>query len=106
MRLLIGGSITVKAVAEEMGEASRQVPCEFVVGTGDAKIAFDHRFLADVLDLPLSTIELGVSKHSAPGVFRSPDAPAWVEVLMPMAVRWGDEKVEAPAEAQEAEANG
>ena len=88
VRLLIGGdSIAVTAKAEEMGEATREIACITVKG-GKAKIAFDCRFLSDVLALRLETIELGVSEHSAPGVFKSPDAPTWVHVLMPMAVQW------------------
>lgn len=88
LRIFANGAVKLTAKAEEMG--SYTVEIEEATSEGEGYVAFDARFLADVLAvLPKDdTVALRLSTPSSPGVFRSEMVPGYTHVLMPMFVQW------------------
>lgn len=81
------GKLTVSSKAEELGENKSEIDAK-VKGDG-AKVAFDARFLLDVLSvLDKGEVTLGTTTPSSPGVFRSEAHPGYTHVVMPMFVQW------------------
>jgi DNA polymerase-3 subunit beta len=78
--------LTVSARAEEMGTFETVVPA---LAEGEAKIAFNWKFLDELAAvLPEGPVVLRVTNPSSPGLFWSPGAPAYQQVIMPMFVQW------------------
>ncbi len=81
------GQLSLSARAEDLGDNEGEIDAE-VEGV-DAKIAFNSRYLAEVLDvLGKGKIALEVTTPSNPGVLRPVDIEGYVHVVMPMFVQW------------------
>ena len=94
MRLAVDGSsdeerskLTISAKAEEVGEHTEDVDAQ--IEGNDAKIAFNSKYVIDVLDvLQSDDIALEVTSPSSPGVIRPVGDDRYVHVVMPMFVAW------------------
>jgi DNA polymerase-3 subunit beta len=81
------GKIQVISKAEEIGDNQGELDAK--VEGPDSKIAFNSKYLLDVLGI-LGTEDavLDVTTPSNPGVFRSGESDEYVHVIMPMFVQW------------------
>ena len=94
LRLAVDGSsdeerskLTISAKAEEVGEHTEDVDAQ--IEGNDAKIAFNSKYVIDVLDvLQSDDIALEVTSPSSPGVIRPVGDDRYVHVVMPMFVAW------------------
>ncbi len=94
LRLVVDGSsederskLTISAKAEEIGEHTEDV--DAAIEGNDAKIAFNSKYVIDVLDvLQSEEIALEVTSPSSPGVVRPVGDDGYVHVVMPMFVAW------------------
>ncbi len=83
-----GGQLKVSARSEEVGDNSDELDIDQLEGE-DAKIAFNARYLIDVVNvLGRGKVALEVTNSSSPGVFRPADSDRYVHVVMPMYVQW------------------
>jgi DNA polymerase-3 subunit beta len=81
------GKMTVSARSEELGEDVGEI--DAVVEGGEAKIAFNGKYLTDVLSvLHESRVALEATSPSSPGVLRPVGVDNYVHVVMPMFVQW------------------
>ncbi len=81
------GKITVSAKAEEVGSNVNEI--DAMVDGEEAKIAFNAKYLSDVLGvLHQSQVALEVTTPSSPGVIRPIGVDNYVHVIMPMFVQW------------------
>ena len=81
------GSLQVLARAEEVGENSAEMDAE--VEGGEAKIAFNAKYLMDVLGvIDTDNVALEVTTPSSPGVLRPSNMENYIHVIMPMFVQW------------------
>ncbi len=81
------GKITVSARAEEVGD--NQSDLDAIVEGEEAKIAFNSKYLIDVLNiLEQEQVALETTSSSSPGVFRPIGAENYLYVVMPMFVQW------------------
>jgi DNA polymerase-3 subunit beta len=87
IRLQIGqGQLSISARADEIGNNEGQIDAEI---EGDAsKIAFNSRYLSDVLGALSGKVELQMTSPSSQGVFRPVGETDYVHVVMPMFVQW------------------
>ncbi|MBM3949698.1 MAG: DNA polymerase III subunit beta [SAR202 cluster bacterium] len=82
-----GGKVAISSRAEEVGENKGEIDAK-VEGT-DSKIAFNSKYLAEVLDvLGTGEVALETTSPSSPGVLRPVDKTGYVHVVMPMFVQW------------------
>ncbi|MXZ45690.1 MAG: hypothetical protein F4Z08_01640 [Chloroflexi bacterium] len=82
------GRLLVSARAEEIGTNEGEI--DGIVEGDEAKIAFNGRYLTDVLQaVATERGALETSSPSSPGVFRPVGDDAFVHVVMPMFVQWG-----------------
>ncbi len=87
------GRLSISSRAEEVGDNQGEI--DAAVQGAEAKIAFNSKYLAEVLDvLGKGTVALETTTPSSPGVLR-PVEPAdaesraeYVHVVMPMFVQW------------------
>ncbi|WP_343386079.1 DNA polymerase III subunit beta [Candidatus Amarobacter glycogenicus] len=85
------GQLTISARADEIGDNEGKVDARV---EGDAsKIAFNSRYLQDVLNVLSGSVALEMTSPSSQGVFRPVDEngisePGYVHVVMPMFVQW------------------
>ena len=83
-----GGQLKVSARSEEVGDNLDELDIDQMDGD-DAKIAFNVRYLMDILNvLGRGKVALEVTNSSSPGVFRPADSDRYVHVVMPMYVQW------------------
>jgi len=81
------GKMTVSARSEEIGDDIGEI--DAVVEGEEAKIAFNGKYLGDVLGvLKESQVALEITNPSSPGVIRPMGADNYVHVVMPMFVQW------------------
>jgi DNA polymerase-3 subunit beta len=81
------GKITISARADEIGDNIGEV--DALVDGEAAKIAFNARYLADVLSVvKQAQVSLEVSTPSNPGVIRPVGTDNYDHVVMPMFVQW------------------
>ena len=81
------GAVKVIARAEEVGANENEV--EAAVEGDETKIAFNSKFLSDVLNvIEGDDVKLETTTPSSPGVFRSPKHHNYTHVVMPMFVQW------------------
>jgi len=81
------GAVKVIARAEEVGANENEV--EASVEGDETKIAFNSKFLSDVLNvIEGDDVKLETTTPSSPGVFRSPKHENYTHVVMPMFVQW------------------
>lgn len=96
-----GGKLTISSRAEEVGENTGELEAQ--VEGQEAKIAFNSKYLTDVLNIMGSDeVSLEMTTSSSPGVLRPVTTPAkgsgraragepagtYVHVVMPMFVQW------------------
>ena len=91
IRLLISnqesGKLKIISRAEEVGSNENNIQAD--VNGDDSKVAFNSRFLLDVLNVfDSENIILETNTPSSPGVFKSLDNPGYTHVIMPMFVQW------------------
>ena len=81
------GRLLVTARAEEVGNNEGEI--DAMVEGEEAKIAFNGRYLHDVLDvLDSDRVAIETSSSSSPGVLRPVGDDSYVHVVMPMFVQW------------------
>jgi len=87
---LTPGKITVSAQAEEVGGNVSEI--DALVDGEEAKIAFNVKYLSDVLSVlrqdETAQVALEVTTPSSPGVIRPIGVDNYVHVIMPMFVQW------------------
>jgi DNA polymerase-3 subunit beta len=82
-----GGSVAISSRAEEMGDNKGIV--EAKVEGDESKIAFNARFLTDVLSVMRGDdVVIETTTASSPGLFRSDKLTGYSHVIMPMYVQW------------------
>ncbi|MBI2764828.1 MAG: DNA polymerase III subunit beta [Chloroflexi bacterium] len=84
------GELKVSARADEIGDNEGKIDCEI---SGDSsKIAFNSRYLQDVLNALSGKVALEMTSPSSQGVFRpivaEGESADYVHVVMPMFVQW------------------
>ena len=81
------GKLTISARSEEIGDDVGEI--DAVVEGEEAKIAFNGRYLIDVLSvLHESQVALETTNPNSPGVIRPVGTDNYVHVVMPMFVQW------------------
>jgi DNA polymerase-3 subunit beta len=81
------GKMTVAARSEEIGDDVGEM--DAVIEGEEAKIAFNGKYLADVLGvLHEEQVALEITTPSSPGVIRPVGVDNYVHVIMPMFVQW------------------
>jgi DNA polymerase-3 subunit beta len=81
------GKLTIAARSEEIGDDVGEI--DAVVEGEEAKIAFNGKYLIDVLGvLSEPQVALEVTSPSSPGVIRPLGVDNYVHVVMPMFVQW------------------
>ncbi len=81
------GKLTVSARAEEIGDNVGEI--DALIDGEPAKIAFNSRYLADVLSVLRQTqVALEITTPSSPGVLRPIGVDNYLHVVMPMFVQW------------------
>jgi DNA polymerase-3 subunit beta len=84
---LTPGKVAVSARAEEIGDNVSEI--DALVDGGEAKRAFNAKYLADVLGvLHQKQVALEITTPSSPGVIRPVGVDNYVHVVMPMFVQW------------------
>jgi DNA polymerase-3 subunit beta len=81
------GKLSISARSEEIGEDTGEI--DTVVQGDEAKIAFNGKYLMDVLSvLKENQVALEMTTPSSPGVFKPVGADNYLHVIMPMFVQW------------------
>jgi len=81
------GKLTVSARAEEIGDNVGEI--DALVDGEAAKIAFNSKYLADVLNVLRQTqVALEITTPSSPGIIRPVGIDNYIHVVMPMFVQW------------------
>jgi len=81
------GKLTVSARSEEIGDDVGEIDAK--VDGEEAKIAFNGRYLTDVLSvLKEAQVALEITNPSSPGVIRPVGVDNYLHVVMPMFVQW------------------
>ena len=81
------GSLVVSARAEEIGDDQGEIDAE--VDGPDSKIAFNSKYLTDVLAVfGKGQVALETNNPSSPGLLRPLDDSEFIHVVMPMFVQW------------------
>ena len=81
------GKMTISARSEEIGEDIGEI--DAVVEGTEAKIAFNGKYLTDVLNVLKETqVSLETTNPSSPGIIRPVGNENYVHVVMPMFVQW------------------
>jgi DNA polymerase-3 subunit beta len=81
------GKIAVSARSEEIGDDVGEI--DATVEGDDAKIAFNGKYLTDVLSvLKEAQVALETTSPSSPGLIRPVGADNYTHVVMPMFVQW------------------
>ncbi len=84
---LTPGKLIISARSEEIGDDVGEI--DTMVDGGESKIAFNGRYLIDVLGvLREQQVALETTNPSSPGVIRPVGVDNYVHVVMPMFVQW------------------
>jgi len=84
---LTPGKMTISARSEEIGDDQGEI--DAIVQGNEAKIAFNGKYLTDVLNvLKEAQVTLETSSPSSPGVIRPVGTDNYTHVVMPMFVQW------------------
>ncbi|MDP6501716.1 MAG: DNA polymerase III subunit beta [Dehalococcoidales bacterium] len=84
---LTPGKLTISARSEEIGDDVGEI--DAVVEGEEAKIAFNGKYLTDVLGaIRESKVALEITNPSSPGVIRPEGVDNYIHVIMPMFVQW------------------
>jgi DNA polymerase-3 subunit beta len=82
------GKAIISARSEEVGDNRGEIDAESLEG-GESKIAFNSRYLQDVLSvLERGKVALETTTPSSPGVFKPTGDDNYIHVVMPMFVQW------------------
>jgi len=82
-----GGTVTISSRAEELGDNTGEI--EAAVEGEEGKIAFNSRYLSDVLAvLGKDKVAMEMTTSSSPGVIKPVDSDNYIHVVMPMFVQW------------------
>jgi DNA polymerase-3 subunit beta len=82
------GKAIISARSEEVGDNRGEIDTESLEG-GESKIAFNSRYLQDVLSvLERGKVALETTTPSSPGVFKPTGDDDYIHVVMPMFVQW------------------
>ena len=83
------GKLRISSRAEEVGENQGEIDATVEAAEGESKIAFNSRYLSEVLDVMGSgEVALETTSPSSPGVLRQIGRDSYVHVVMPMFVQW------------------
>ncbi len=80
------GKLVISARADEVGDNEGEIDVK--VEGEPSKIAFNSRYLADVLGVLEGEVRLETTSPSSQGVFRPAEEDGYVHVVMPMFVQW------------------
>jgi len=81
------GTVTISSRAEELGDNTGEIEAD--VEGSEGKIAFNSRYLSDVLAvLGKDKVAMEMTTSSSPGVIRPVDNDNYIHVVMPMFVQW------------------
>jgi DNA polymerase-3 subunit beta len=81
------GKLSISARSEEIGEDTGEI--DTVVQGAEAKIAFNGKYLMDVLGvLKESQVAIEMTTPSSPGLFKPVGVDNYLHVIMPMFVQW------------------
>ena len=81
------GRVSISSRAEELGDNQGEIDAQ--LEGEEAKIAFNSKYLAEVLDvLGAGEVALETTTSSSPGVIRPLNNEGYVHVVMPMFVQW------------------
>jgi len=81
------GKMTISARSEELGDDVGEI--DAIIEGEEAKIAFNGKYLADVLGVLHETqVALETANPSSPGVIRPVGVDNYIHVIMPMFVQW------------------
>jgi DNA polymerase-3 subunit beta len=84
---LTPGKVTISARSEEIGDDVGEI--DAIVEGEEAKIAFNGKYLSDVLGVLHETqVALEITNPSSPGVVRPVGVDNYIHVVMPMFVQW------------------
>jgi DNA polymerase-3 subunit beta len=84
---LTPGKMTISARSEEIGDDVGEI--DAIVQGGEAKIAFNGKYLTDVLNcVKEAQVSLETTSPSSPGVIKPVGTDNYVHVVMPMFVQW------------------
>jgi DNA polymerase III subunit beta len=84
---LTPGKMTISARSEEIGDDEGEIPA--IVQGGEAKIAFNGKYLTDVLSvIKEAQVSLETTSPSSPGVLKPVGSDNYTHVVMPMFVQW------------------
>ena len=83
---VLPGKLSVSAKAEETGGTDSEI--DATVDGEAARIAFNSKYLQDVLGVMEGQIALETSSPSLPGVLRPVGTDNYIHVVMPMFVQW------------------
>jgi DNA polymerase-3 subunit beta len=84
---LTPGKMSISARSEEIGDDEGEI--DAIVQGGDAKIAFNGKYLTDVLNvIKEAQVALEITSPSSPGVLKPVGSDNYVHVVMPMFVQW------------------
>ena len=86
-----GGKMVISARSEEVGDNEDVIDVAELESEddGESKIAFNSRYLLDVLSvLERGRVAIETTTSSSPGVFKPTDSDDYVHVVMPMFVQW------------------
>jgi len=84
---LTPGKVTISARSEEIGDDVGEI--DAIVEGEEAKIAFNGKYLTDVLSVLGETqVALETTNPSSPGVIRPVGVDNYLHVIMPMFVQW------------------
>ena len=82
-----GGKLSISSRAEELGDNQGEIDAS--VEGDESKIAFNSKYLSEVLDvLGSGEIALETTTSSSPGVIRPLSKEGYIHVVMPMFVQW------------------
>jgi DNA polymerase-3 subunit beta len=81
------GKLTISSRSEEVGDNTGEVEAE--VEGEEGKIAFNSRYLSDVLGvIGKDKVAMEMTTSSSPGVIKPVDGDSYIHVVMPMFVQW------------------
>lgn len=84
---LTPGKVTISARSEEIGDDVGEI--DAIVEGDEAKIAFNGKYLTDVLGVLRETqVALETTNPSSPGVIRPVGVDNYIHIVMPMFVQW------------------
>lgn len=85
------GSLKISARADEVGNNEGEIDASVELRNtepGSSRIAFNSRYLSDVLNVLQGEVALEMTSPSSQGVFRPVGETGYVHVVMPMFVQW------------------